>query len=571
MTDNISVKGIPMKHTAISSNRNVIPTPQEAQRRQSDLFLGGQAYCLVGRGQADQAARFILSPERRRPCVLVTRPLRKGSFISAKALADALGMDANVLEAADPKTTAIINSHLPEDMRTRNGAVRVFPVVDAWDDTMSRLYLAYSEEEGRWKVDEVVLETLNLAYGNAYTTATSTPQNLCVDTEAFVMGVYGDKVTLRTVDETTYLQLDTEELPFPMERLFKRGMKLSGTWAKSTGLFFPHDLPWLDADTALEGYQAGMTIPGKISGVYDDRVAVELFPSVCGAESYCIRIMRDELLQGNDSVDLRGVFHSDDVIPVKIEARQNNDWLCSLGSAHDAIPAPSLMSGGSPWLELDGLFFKKLQAILNRSDFNGDPDILKSNILAEVLDVETGIRIASDLCDRLARSSKELQQIRSDKASLEKTVDRQKKQLEDLNEKLSCDVFSQLSGAFEDDREQLDFEIRLFCALNLDEGSRSLKSWEGAEEFYKDLNNLPSTLSRKDVVKAIVYVLADLDERRTHQRRRNAGGSTPTERMEDGRILHQSKIALQYRLYFTRTREMVRFYYIKDHSEDRVR
>ncbi len=542
-----------MKHTAISSNRNVIPTPQEAQRRQSDLFLGGQAYCLVGRDQADQAARFILSPERRDTCVLVTRPLRKGSFISAKALADALGMDANVLEAADPETTAIINSHLPEDMRTRNGACRIFPVVDAWDDTMPCLYVEYSEEEGRWKVDEA----LN--------------RNLCVDTEAFVTGVYGGKVTLRTVDETTYLQLDTEELPFPMERLFKKGMKLSGTWAKSTGLFFPHDLPWLDADTALEGYQAGMTIPGKISGVYDDRVAVELFPSVCGAEPYCIRIMRDELLQGNDSIDLRGVFHSDDVIPVKIEARQNNDWLCSLGSAHDAIPAPSLMPGGSPWLELDGLFFKKLQAILNRSDFNGDPDILKSNILAEVLDVETGKRIASDLCDRLARSSKELQQIRSDKASLEKTVDRQKKQLEDLNERLSCDVFSQLSGVFENDREQLDLEIRLFCALNLDEESRLLKSWEGTEEFYKDLNNLPSTLSRKDVVKAIVYVLADLDKRRTHQRRRNAGGSTPTERMEDGQILHQSKITLQYRLHFTRNREMVRFYYIKDHSEDRVR
>lgn len=563
-----------MKHMAISSNRNVIPTPQEAQRRQSDLFLGGQAYCLVGRDQADQAARFILSPERRDPCVLVTRPLRKGSFISAKALADALGLDANVLEAADPKTTAIINSHLPEDMQTRNGAVRVFPVVDAWDDTMSRLYLAYSEEEGRWKVDEVVLETLNLAYGNAYTTATSTPQNLCVDTEAFVMGVYGDKVTLRTVDETTYLQLDTEELPFPMERLFKRGMKLSGTWAKSTGLFFPRDLPWLDADTALEGYQAGMTIPGKISGVYDDRVAVELFPSVCGAEPYCIRIMRDELLRGDSSVDLRGVFRAGDVIPVKIEARQEDEWLCSLGTVYDVTPAPSLMLGGSPWLEVDELSFGRLRELLDRFDFNGDPDILKSNVLSEICDAETGRRIVSDLCDRLARSSKAWQQILSDKASLEKTADRQEKQLEELNEKLSCDVFSQLSRTFEDDREQLDFDIRLLYALMfpaVDKKSHPLKSWEGTEEFYENLNNLPSNLSRKDVVKTVVYVLTNLDGRRTHQRRKNAGGSTQPRRVEGGRILYQTEITLQYRLHFTRTREMVRLYRITDHSEDRVR
>lgn len=484
--------------------------------------------------------------------------------------------DATVLETADSQTAAIINSYLPEDMHTRGGACRIFPVMDEWDGMHSRfLYLAYSEEEGWQKLDKIIFETRNLAYSKTYTTITSVPRNLCVDTEVFVKGIYGDKVTLQTVDGKNYLQLDAEGLPrdFPLERLFKRDMRLTGVWMKDTGLFVPHDLPWLDACTALEKYRAGMTFPGKISGVYDDRVVVELFPSVRGANPYDIRIARDELFGEDGSVDLRAIFHIGDVVPVKIEARQGDEWLCSLGKACNA-DAPSLISGGSSWLKVDGSSFAKLRALLNKPDFKGDPAILKRNLLSTASDVEKGKQIISDLCDRLAQSTVDLQKALLSEAALKKTVDRQERALKVSNEKLSCDSFSRVSGSFEDDREQLDLEIRLVYALMFpaeDKKNHPLYDWDGEPDFYKTLNNLPSDLSRKDVVEAIVRVLTDLDWRRTHQRRDGAGGSNPSRRTSDGLILQQTEIALKYRLYFTRARRVVRFYSITDHSSDRVR
>lgn len=566
-----------MKHSVIPSKPNAIPTPQEARRCQPGFFSKERTYYLVDSKLAVQAAHFILSPARRSPCVLVTCPFRRSSFISATSLAEELDMDdATVLETTDSRTVAIINGYLPENMHTRGGACRIFPVVDAWDGMHSRfLYLAYSEEEGRRQSGKIIFETRNLAYGKTYTTITSAPQNMCVDTEVFVKGIYGDKVTLQTVDGKTCLQLDTDGLPtdFPLERLFKREMRLTGVWMKDTGLFSPHDLPWLDAHAALEKYRAGMTFPGKISGVYDDRVVVELFPSVRGSKPYDIRIARDELLGEDGPADLRAIFRIGDVVPVKIEARQGDEWLCSLGTACDTV-APSLISGGSSWLEMDGSSFARLRALLDKPDFKGDPGTLKRNLLLMVSDVAKGKQVISDLCDRLALSTEALQKALSSEASLKKMADIQKRKLRALNEKLLCDSFLGVSGAFEDDEEQLDLEIRLVYALMFpaeDKKNHPLHDWDGTPDFYKTLNNLPSDVSRKDVVEAIVRVLTDLDWRKTHQRRNGMGGSNPSQRVEDGLILQQTEIALKYRLYFTRSQKNVRFYSIADHSNDRVR
>lgn len=106
--------------------------------------------------------------------------------------------------------------------------------------------------------------------------------------------------------------------------------------------------------------------------------------------------------------------------------------------------------------------------------------------------------------------------------------------------KHDSDPIDALQGAFDDERDQLDFEIRTAWALRIPAGSKAdlpLRRWEYGPNFFDSLHMLHG-FDHGKIVDVIVEILTGLvrriDGRDLHELRTGTGGEAPVRRTADG-------------------------------------
>jgi hypothetical protein len=494
-------------------------------------------YAVTGRTDAAWLGSHLVSPDRVKTVVVVTRASGKGqAFADAAELASRLEGVADVFEVTNAATAWALTETLPPDGQTYGGMTRVYPPGRAWvDDTaLAPLSLAFSFAERKAVTAEVTSNALRVSAtlrdyqamgrGTAITTVDGQVIGLAagralVQLDGGGLGVIWPELVADTV---------------PPERLFTKGMRVGGPMDADSRIIDVGPLRIGPAD-ALAGYVPGLTVPVRVHQVEPTVCRVELFPGL---------IVPIDAAEITNHSDLRLVTSRGEILLALIVAREADTWLLSVREAADAIeshPAASLLPGGPPWL---------LPQAAGGEDTGGDDGSSEADSLgAEDIDEWT----PEDLADALA----EIGALRRELAQATRQVTRLGGALKTATEQLSSAKTSrrqaeiardeadrQLAALragqratpdhlFDDARQQLDFEIRTAWAHRIPAAQKPelpLAEWCYSEHFFDTLTELQG-VDRGKIVDVLVEVLTGLDAqlsgRDLHQLRSGAGGSDP--------------------------------------------
>lgn len=141
----------------------------------------------------------------------------------------------------------------------------------------------------------------------------------------------------------------------------------------------------------------------------------------------------------------------------------------------------------------------------------------------------------------LSAANERLQGSETSNAQLRETNRKLREECRALKQgKRTSDPIDALQGAFADEREQMDFEIRTAWALRIPACSKAdlpLPRWEYGPDFFDSMHALHG-FDHGKIVDVIVEILTGLvkriDGRDLHELRTGTGGETPVRRTADG-------------------------------------
>jgi hypothetical protein len=226
-----------------------------------------------------------------------------------------------------------------------------------------------------------------------------------------------------------------------------------------------------------------------------------------------------------ERLDLRHLMSVGEVVPVWYGGHDGDDWLLSLTEADavdQAVPAPSLLPGGPPWLvpAEPAPAAGEEPAEPAAPDQESQLELSQQTIDALVLEKQQLADLLAEANAQVATLQAELQQARTSQRELALVRD---------------------SGRlFEDPADQLRWEIKDAWARMIPAGekaSRPLGRWTFGPDFLPTLEAMQG-ISRHKVVEVIVQVLTrmdrDLASRELHQLRSGPGGDDPPRVRDDG-------------------------------------
>lgn len=491
-------------------------------------------------GQAKQLIDYLMNPRRDRPVVVLTRAAGQDEpFADRRQLSDHVGDIAAIADIAGTDATWALTEYLPNGLTTYGGACRVYPTGDL--RTVNKydvpLFFTVANADRERFTTRLEDEVLRLHYRNGYTSASTTIVK-GVRAAGTVQGIVStaDRILLR-LDNGSIAVIYTESLPLGLaaERLVAKGMHVTGTLQRDTGRFELDMSAMRDADEALRGYQAGMTVLARVASVYKDVCSLELFPGVK------VQVPRED---AGDEKDLRLELRKGETVAALVGMHEGDQWMLSIIEAGDAIePAPSILAGGPPWLAAEDSAVGNLATAprIRYSDDDLDSLIPASadapsrdvicNLFASLLTQQHELDV---LEPRLKQSEAANSQLRASNRQMRGKYKAMQRRLHGNN------PVELLAGAFQDEREQLDFEIRVAWALRIPAGDKAdlpLRAWDYAPQFFASLHSLQG-IDHGKIVDVIVEILTGLveriDGRDLHPLRVGSGGDDPVRRAEHG-------------------------------------
>ncbi len=489
--------------------------------------------------QAEALAEFLRRPARRRPVVVVSRSATAGQPYAdvAKLTEDLEGL-ACVVEIATVEASWAFSRAVPEGCQVYGGAGRTYPVGTAWEDDpyASPLRFAYGWADRSRITHELAGDVMRMASSGSLSLGPSagTP----AEVEGTVLGVVADRalVDLGGPGERGVVWPELVEPDVPAERLFSTGMTIRGVLDPESRRIDVRGMRRAAGD-ALAGVAPGDTILVRVETVASGSCVVEPFPGRRHT------VTADNVV--DDGSDLRSVLSEGEVVPallVEVERAgapgRPDEWLLSVAEAADpadAVPAPSILEGGPPWLtpvEATDQPATSGEESPDGQDGSGPPEAAPTVELVAALRQEKAQLVAQ--FERERHESDRLRGgLRAARAELRKA-----KRRRDRSGGPAIDD----AVLFEDAAEQLDFLIRLAWARMVPPAEKHalpLRTWTYGPDFLASLDQIEG-VSRDKVVEVIVHVLTGRDtelvSRELHQLRTGPGGDDRPVTRERGEI-----------------------------------
>lgn len=468
---------------------------------------------ILTAADAAALASELRSAARNRPAVVVSRATgAAAAYADVTQLRRDLSGLAEVFEICTTEASWAFSHDVPDMCQVYGGASRVYPVGTGWelDPYQSPLRFAYGMADREHVTRQLIADAMGMATRGSHTVEVR--QAGASEVTGEVSGVVAGRALVKLAGQFPgTLWPELVEPGLPAERLFAKGMRVTGTLDPDTRRIDVRGMR-RPADEAISHYRPGDTILARVCAVAKGTCTLEVFP---GFER---TIAASEV--ADDGIDLRWVMSVGEVLPVWFGGHEDGDWLLSIRDAADvtdAVPAPSLLTGGPSWL------------------VPADPDAPRPEPAARPAE-------AAGRPTALAPTPGIIEGLQKENAQLAALLQEARAQVEELEAQLSTArtlrreairrraTDSEDANLFTDEAEQLDFEIRLAWARMTQPSEKAalpLKKWTYGEQFFDTLHAVQG-VARSKIVRVIVHILtgrdAELASRELHQLRSGIGG-----------------------------------------------
>ena len=517
----------------------------------------GVPEAIATSADAQVLAAYLRNPARRLPAVVVSRAAGTNeAFVDVREAREQLSGFAQVFEITTLKASWALRAALPPHCDVYGGASRVYPIGTAWltDPTLSPLRFAHSLRERGTITRTLISDAMKMASHGSYSTAAAAQKRTRVT--GSVLGVVAERgLVALSSGERAVLWPELVEPSLSADRLFAAGMEVHGELDPETRCIDVSAMK-RDAVEALDAYHVGDTILVRVASVSAESCVVELFPGQTATVSA-------QDVTETEVPDLSVLVSKDEVLPVYIVYYDASvkEWLLSLSNAadaEDAVAAPSVLMGGPPWL------------VPTPAPQAAEEEVAGSVVFDEGLfETADAASVARSLHLENQQLAEQLRQAQDDVALLQDQLMKAKKQsLAGIRSRSRQDREARANdrrasdlNLFLDEREQLEFEIRLAWArmtLPAEKALYPLKPWSYSDQFFDTLRTMQG-VSRDKIVEVIVYVLtgrdSELASRERHQLRTGPGGDDPPRTRKGGseicyRVSLQQKSASARRLHY---------------------
>ncbi|MFT3969103.1 MAG: hypothetical protein QM695_02205 [Micropruina sp.] len=463
--------------------------------------------------EASALASHLRSAARTRPAVVVSRATAAAEpYADVAQLRHDLSGLADVFEICTPDASWAFSHHVPDMCQVYGGACRAYPVGTGWeaDPYESPLRFAHGMTDRGQVTRQLIADAMGMASRGSHT-AEARPTGAS-PVSGVVSGLVAGRALVNIDGQFPgTLWPELVEPGLPAERLFVKGMRVQGTLDPETRRIDARTMR-RTADEALSSYHAGETILGRVTEIAKDGCTVELFPG------FQQPVAASDIT--DDTIDLRWMMSVGEVLPVWFGGHDDGDWLLSIrdaGELTDAVPAPSLLTGGPPWLVPADPEERRPEPASGHNPDAGNPASLA--VTAGVLE---GLRKENEQLTVL------LQQASATVAELEAELTKARTLRREAVRRRATD--SDDANLFADEADQLNFEIRLAWARMTQPSEKAelpLKEWTYGEQFFHTLHAVQG-VARSKIVRVIVHILTGLDtelaSRELHQLRSGGGG-----------------------------------------------
>ena len=301
--------------------------------------------------RAQRLADHLLDPQRSRPAVLVTVAAgQPGPYIKVEAIVEAVSELADVYVLATGSITFALSDRLPAMTQVYGGAGRIYPVDPAWqsDPYAAPLRFAFGAAQGPVATDRLIADALGAVHAGGQSTRRAGATVHQVDGKVKALFAPA-RVWVGTTDGGVATIWQDLLFPgLPIERVFQRGMRISGALDVEQSRIDVSASVRKPGD-ALVDYAVGAVVLARVVSLDNIAAMVELYPGVRTGLSATE-------VTGNPNDQLMTLMSIDEVIPVRVTSRGGHDgrgWRLSMLDVEDdeAIrDSPSLLPGGPPWL-----------------------------------------------------------------------------------------------------------------------------------------------------------------------------------------------------------------------------
>jgi len=528
-------------------------------------------------------ASRLVGSGRTRPAVVVSYKSDAGKRrINAQFLAQQLGDEADVFEIANGVETRKLQDGLPEDLHVFGTGARVYPAGPGWAARTPPARLVV----GSTDLGRLTNQLLGDVHAAAHSGFPSPPAELAKPARATATGTVRGftsednsraLVKLSTTGKIVTVRAEDLLPGVPLNWLLTPGQSVTGLLDEGNGTLDISAL-LLKPGSPISSYSEGDVALARVRSAGATHAMVTLWPG-SDFRIGTARISSNELDSAED------LLTEGEVVRVRV-LYENGAVVLSMLDVDDdepIVPAPPLVKGGPPWLDLDRPYasiFAPPAAPLPGEPSAGnaaagtgaagvvleaqEPALtpaerktaLKStqmelekarHTIAELQDLVDKLvatdKAARTLQDKLAqehakandlarRHNDAVHQIDAFKAELAKTTAKlvgAKKQRRSASSRSE----SSLAGLFPEPEEQFDFELRHEWALMvpaMDKAAQPLGEYVVGPGFLATLSQLPAP-QRAKTLRAAVDLIANregpLRNRKPHFLRENEGAHAP--------------------------------------------
>ncbi|WP_454293358.1 hypothetical protein [Salana multivorans] len=509
------------------------PSPTPPGERPSSPPSG--VHAVGSSAEAAALARRLREEEMAWPVVVVTTAAGQSEpYVPADELAAEVDGLAEVVVMPTGAASWAFSEQLPPMTQVYGGASRVYAPDRAWlrDPYASPLRFAWSSGDGARAKELLVSDAARTAFAAHTVGAPRSTRRVSGE----VMGSVGSRGLVR-LDHggTAAIWPELTVAGVPIERLVRPGQRVEGELDDDTLRLDVRDMLELP-EVELAGADL-LHVPVRVAGVERSGVTVELVPG--GTIEVAAEHAADD--------DPRSAFEPGEVVVGTWFADDDASGLVlrlDLWDGEEAVtPAPALLHGGPPWLEVpppsaeedgsDGGTGATAEGA-ESADGSGDPadagaSVDLDNPLApELLALR---RAHAEHNDEIARLRSEIRELR-----------RAGRQVRGKRRRSEIRGMQGLEDAFLDPAEQLRFEVYLAWASRIpagDKAARPLREYRVGPVFLDSLETLEG-VRRGKVVDVVVEVLTglakEMEGRDLHRLRTGDSGGSPYRVREDGAV-----------------------------------
>ncbi|MFZ2502725.1 MAG: hypothetical protein WAW88_08660, partial [Nocardioides sp.] len=296
-------------------------------------------------------ADLLNGDTRRRPVVVITIPAgRPEPWIDVDEVAREAGNLADVYVMPTGAISWEFSRRMADGTQVYGGAARAYPVGHEWaaDLSKSPLRFAFGTQEGEHATQQLISDTLRMAAAAGLLQAL--PKDQVRPVTGQVTGIVAGRALVnvgRALPASIAEELTVEDVA--IERIATVGQTISGRYDVASNRL--DVTPALRASgDALAAYSVGDVVLTRVLTVDSDRAGLVLYPKT-STPIVTVRVLREDVTT-NPADDLRTLMTVGEVVAARVVATAPQ-WKLILNDVDDDEPiveAPSLLSGGPPWL-----------------------------------------------------------------------------------------------------------------------------------------------------------------------------------------------------------------------------